>query len=64
MPLPRNHGYCDGDGLAIFPRRGRVGRIAGTCELVTVSPYIIVYEIDENGPIIILNVWHGAQDRP
>lgn len=53
-----------GDGLVIFPRRGRIGRIPGTRELVTISPYIIVYEVDDGGQVLILNVWHGAQDRP
>ena len=53
-----------GDGLVIFPRRGRIGRIHGTRELVTVSPYIIVYEVDESGHVLILNVWHGSQERP
>ena len=43
-----------GDGLAMFPRRGRLGRVPGTRELVTVRPYIIIYESF---------VWHGAQCR-
>ena len=53
-----------GDNLDVFPRRGRVGRIPGTRELVTVSPYIIVYEISTSGQVEILHVWHGSQDRP
>lgn len=52
-----------GDSLAVFPRRGRAGRIVGTRELVTVSPYIIVYELTDSGDVQILSVWHGAQDR-
>jgi addiction module RelE/StbE family toxin len=51
------------DSLAIFPRRGRVGRIIGTRELVVSSPYIIVYQIEDDS-VQILRVWHGAQDRP
>jgi plasmid stabilization system protein ParE len=52
-----------GDSLALFPHRGRVGRIPGTRELVTVPPYIVVYEVDGVGDVQILSVWHGAQDR-
>jgi plasmid stabilization system protein ParE len=51
-----------GDSLSIFPRRGRRGRVPGTRELVTVQPYIIVYEIDGES-VTILRVWHGAQAR-
>jgi plasmid stabilization system protein ParE len=48
--------------LGHTPGIGRPGRIAGTFELVTVWPYVIVYEI---GTIVeIRAVWHGAQDRP
>lgn len=52
-----------GDSLAVFPRRGRRGRIAGTRELVAVQPYVIVYEVTDTGAVTILRVWHGAQDR-
>lgn len=45
--------------LAVFPRRGRRGLIRGTRELVTVRPYIIVYEVNDNDA----GVWHGAQSR-
>ena len=51
-----------GDSLALFPRRGRPGRIAGTREYVTFSPYIIVYEL-RGADVHILKVWHSAQDR-
>ncbi len=53
-----------GDSLAVFPRRGRSGRVPGTRELVAVAPYIIVYEVMEADRVTILRVWHGAQDRP
>ena len=53
-----------GDSLESFPYRGRLGRVAETRELVTVYPYIIVYEVDESGRVHILRVWHGAKDRP
>jgi plasmid stabilization system protein ParE len=53
-----------GDSLAIFPRRGRAGRVPGTREYVARRPYIIVYEIMAEDRLDILNVWHGAQDKP
>jgi toxin ParE1/3/4 len=53
-----------GDSLAVFPRRGRQGRVPGTRELVVAAPYIIVYEVAEPDRVTILRVWHGAQDRP
>lgn len=52
-----------GDSLAVFPRRGRRGRIIGTRELVTVPPYVLVYEVTDAGAVTILRVWHGAQSR-
>ncbi|MBI1209495.1 MAG: type II toxin-antitoxin system mRNA interferase toxin, RelE/StbE family [Azospirillum sp.] len=52
-----------GDSLAVFPRRGRTGRVPGTRELVPVQPYIIVYQIGEEGRVTIIRVWHGAQNR-
>ena len=53
-----------GDGLAIFPLRGRSGRVRRTLEYVALRPYIIVYEIVSENRLDILNVWHGAQDKP
>ena len=52
-----------GDSLASFPYRGRRGRVPNTRELVTVWPYIIVYEVDDSSHVQILRIWHGAQDR-
>lgn len=52
-----------GDSLALFPGRGRKGRVAGTRELVIVAPYIIVYDLDESDDVSILRVWHAAQER-
>jgi toxin ParE1/3/4 len=52
-----------GDSLAVFPRRGRPGRLAGTRELVAVSPYLLVYRIASGDAVTILRVWHAAQDR-
>ncbi len=51
-----------GESLTIFPRRGRPGRESAR-ELVTVRPYVIVYDIRSDGTVDILRVWHAAQDR-
>jgi toxin ParE1/3/4 len=52
--------------LATMPRMGRVGRVAGTRELVlSRTPYIVIYEL--RGPdeqIYILRLLHGAQRWP
>ena len=53
-----------GDSLAIFPRRGHPGRLAGTRELVAIGPYIFVYRVADTEAATILRVWHAAQDRP
>jgi len=52
------------DSLTTFPRRGRPGRVQDTRELVVISPYILVYEVDAQDRVTILRVWHAAQDRP
>jgi plasmid stabilization system protein ParE len=52
-----------GDGLAVFPRRGRPGLIQGTRELTIVTPYVLVYEVAAGEDVSILRVWHGAQAR-
>jgi addiction module RelE/StbE family toxin len=53
-----------GDSLATFPYRGRPGLARGTRELVTVLPYLLVYEVDAAAEVVrILRIWHGAQDR-
>jgi len=50
--------------LADNPRRGRPGRVAGTCELVVPStPYIIVYTVGRDY-VRIHRVLHGAQRWP
>ena len=51
-----------GDSLAVFPRRGRRGRLPGTRELVAAFPYVIIYSIGTD-TVDILRVWHGAQER-
>lgn len=50
--------------LAEYPKIGRIGRVAGTRELVvTGTPYIVVYRIEPTAAVI-LRVLHGAQRWP
>ncbi len=52
--------------LKEFPRIGHVGRVPDTYEWVVRGlPYVIVYDISTGNEdeIIILGVFHGAQDR-
>jgi addiction module RelE/StbE family toxin len=55
----------DGCGsLRKFPRRGRMGRIKGTRELVFSGlPYIVVYRIEAQ-IVEVVRIYHGAQDWP
>jgi addiction module RelE/StbE family toxin len=53
--------YDAADILGRHPYVGR-GMSGGRRELV-VAPYVIVYRV-RTGQIHILNVWHGAQNRP
>jgi toxin ParE1/3/4 len=49
--------------LEEFPMFGRVGRLAGTRELVIAgTPYIVVY--NTNGVVVLLRTLHGAQKWP
>jgi len=50
--------------LIDFPASGRVGRIAGTREVViNGTPYVAAYAITET-TVRILRVLHGAQEWP
>jgi toxin ParE1/3/4 len=50
--------------LRYFPEAGRQGRSSDTREwVVQGSPYVIVYEIRQPDEIMVLGVFHGAQDR-
>lgn len=52
--------------LRTLPRLGHAGRKQGTRELgVAGLPYIVVYRIDigDEDELVILGVFHGAQDR-
>lgn len=54
------------DLLAEFPEMGRVGRIAGTRELViNKTPFILVYRVQVDLQTIeILRLLHGARKYP
>ena len=50
--------------LATFPMSGRPGRVPGTRELViSNSPFVVAYIIDKER-IVILAIYHGAQQWP
>jgi toxin ParE1/3/4 len=50
--------------LAAFPMSGKVGRVLGTRELViSNTPFIAAYAINRTD-IIILAIYHGAQQWP
>ena len=50
------------DGLEQLSTRGRPGRIAGTRELASVAPYVIVYRVTATA-VQIVRIWHHAQAR-
>jgi addiction module RelE/StbE family toxin len=50
-------------GVSGLSHMGRPGLVPGTRELVE-PPYVIVYEVhDDRGEIVVLAIFHGAQDR-
>jgi toxin ParE1/3/4 len=50
--------------LGAFPMSGRAGRVPGTRELViSNTPFIAAYAI-EKAHIVILAIYHGAQQWP
>ena len=52
------------DQLAQFPFMGRVGRVAGTRELVIINtPYFVIYGLTEN-TVEILRVLHASRRYP
>lgn len=52
--------FAAGDSLSSLPYRGRPGRVPGTRELLSVSPHVIVYQVDRDADtVMILRVWHG-----
>jgi toxin ParE1/3/4 len=57
--------FEDAARLGEFPQIGHIGMVPGTHEwTVGGLPYIIVHEIDESkDELVVLGVFHGAQDR-
>ncbi len=52
------------DQLEHFPLVGRIGRVAGTRELViSATPYVVAYRV-KRGEVQILTGAHGAQSWP
>jgi toxin ParE1/3/4 len=50
--------------LASFPMSGRPGRVPSTRELViSNSPFVVAYRIEKEH-IVILAIYHGAQQWP
>jgi toxin ParE1/3/4 len=50
--------------LIRFPMSGRPGRVPGTRELVVSStPFIVAYAIDHDR-VVVLAIYHGAQQWP
>jgi len=55
---------ADAHRLIDFPANGRVGRIAGTRELViNGTPYVVAYAVTQSA-VRILRVLHGAREWP
>lgn len=49
--------------LLKFPKMGKVGRVKGTRELVTLANYIVIYQVKDS-LIKILRILHAAQQWP
>jgi toxin ParE1/3/4 len=51
-------------GLSMFPKRGRMGRIEDTRELVfSALPWIAVYRVRDEA-VEVVRIYHGAQNWP
>lgn len=56
--------YAEANRLGRLPRLGHRGQVAGTYEwTVRKLPYVIVYEFQGDHQLIIVGVYHCAQDR-
>jgi toxin ParE1/3/4 len=50
--------------LATFPVSGRAGRVLGTRELIiSNTPFIVAYTVEKTS-IVVLALYHGAQQWP
>lgn len=57
--------FAEADRLGEFPELGHVGVVPGTYEwTVSGLPYVIVHEVNaKKDEVIVLGVFHGAQNR-
>jgi toxin ParE1/3/4 len=56
--------YAEAERLGEFPQLGHVGAVSGTYEwTVPGLPYVIVHQLSENDELVILAIFHAAQDR-
>jgi len=49
--------------LMLFPSSGRLGRVAGTREVVILPNYILVYMLRDD-TIVVLHILHTSQQYP
>jgi toxin ParE1/3/4 len=56
--------YAETDRLGDFPHLGHRGQVPDTYEwTVPGLPYVIVYEFGPVRQVVVLGVYHGAQNR-
>jgi toxin ParE1/3/4 len=56
--------FAEAERLGEFPQLGHVGIVPGTYErTVPGLPFSIVHQIEDDDTVVILGVFHGAQDR-
>ena len=56
--------YSAAESLSRMPRRGRIGLVEGTRELILAPlPYILVYQVLEQD-VVIVRIRHAAQEWP
>jgi toxin ParE1/3/4 len=56
--------FMEAAALKDFPHRGRPGKTGDTREITFPGwPYILVYKV-KNDAVLVVRVYHGAQDWP